>query len=224
VGPGVDITTLDNSTIAGNTAWQATPTGVTYGLGDRGTPGTGTYTQSAPAGPVTTVTVPAATVTIGGTRQLSAVAKDADGHTASTTFTWGSSDPTVATVAATGVAHGLVEGSVTITVTAANGVSGTGTLTVTQPVPASLSWHTDAPHQVPVGYVKPAFIDFVQDANGNDISPIPPITWSSSAPSIATIDQDGYITGVGVGTTFITAQTANGVSKTLSFDIIAADA
>ena len=205
--------------------WETTPTGTTYGLGDRGTPGSGPYRPTGiPIGEVAAVTLTInGTVTVGGTKQLSAEGRDALGFHATTTFTWQSSNESITTVEASGLAHGIAEGTATITATAANGVAGTATLQVVLPIPASVTFTTNAPHQVPVGYVKPAF-PTVRDASGGIISPPPPLTWESSNTDVATIDGNGYITGVGAGTTDITVRTNNGLFKTLSFDVIDADA
>ena len=81
---------------------------------------------------ITTVTVtPASTTTFtGGKRTFTAVARDAVGNPVTTTFTWASSDTSVATVdASTGVATGVKSGIATITATA-GGVSGSGSLRV----------------------------------------------------------------------------------------------
>jgi hypothetical protein len=84
-----------------------------------------------PPAEVATVTVTPATVAVGGTRQFSAFAADADGSVINgVTFTWTSSAPGVATVSGTGLATGVTEGATTITAAAPNGVSGTAALTV----------------------------------------------------------------------------------------------
>jgi DNA/RNA endonuclease G (NUC1) len=84
-------------------------------------------------GPPVSVTVSpsATTVSAGGSQAFTATALDDLGDVTATTFTWTSSNGTVATVAAGGVATGLEEGTVTITATSANGVAGTASLTVT---------------------------------------------------------------------------------------------
>jgi uncharacterized protein YjdB len=43
----------------------------------------------------------------------------------------------------------------------------------------------------------------VEDANGHPVSA--PVTWTSSAPDVASVDQDGLVTAVGDGTATITA-------------------
>jgi uncharacterized protein YjdB len=88
---------------------------------------------SSPPNPsITTVTVtPASSTTFtGGTRTFTAVARDAAGNVVTATFTWASSDTSVATVdVSTGIARGVKPGSTTITATA-GGVSGTASLNV----------------------------------------------------------------------------------------------
>lgn len=216
---------VDN-TLLGGPNWANTPTGVTYGLGDRGTPGTGPYTTTAPPGPVATVTVAPnpATATVGGTRAFSATGRDTAARPSPTTFSWASADPGIATIdPTTGVATGVTEGTVTITATSANGVAGSAQLTVAPPVVGSITVAINTPRQAPVGYVKPAF-PTVRDAGGTVISPAPVLSWSSSDPAIAEVDPLGYISARAVGSVFITATAANGVSGSSSFSVIPATA
>ena len=181
---------------------------------------------SLPLGPVTSVIVSPspATVATGATRQFSAVARDANSNPVSTTFTWASSNTSVATIdPATGLATGVAVGTTTITATSANSVvnnPGT-TLTVNAPgVVASLSINpNDSPADVPPGYTRPFFYT-ARDGSGAVINPAPSVTWSSSNTSVATIDQLGYATGVSAGTTTIRAETSNGTSATYTLTII----
>ena len=80
------------------------------------------------------------TVFTGSTQQYTAVAKSADSTviTSSTTFTWSASDPTVVSINATGLATGLKIGTVTITVTSANGTTATATLKDVDPPSVNL--------------------------------------------------------------------------------------
>jgi DNA/RNA endonuclease G (NUC1) len=83
-----------------------------------------------------TVTPATATVIVGATQAFSAVAHDAAGQGTPATFTWTSGDEAIATIdAATGVATAVGEGTVQITATTANDVSGSALLTVTPPPP-----------------------------------------------------------------------------------------
>lgn len=109
-----------------------------YGKGDRGTPGAandGAVPPGQPEPVPATVTVsPAeATLAVGFVQAFTASATDATGQPVATTFTWTSSNPSVATVDAAGRATGVAAGVATITATASNGVAGRATLTVTAP-------------------------------------------------------------------------------------------
>lgn len=73
-----------------------------------------------------------------------------------------------------------------------------------------------SPDSVPVGYDKPIFIT-VRDSLGNVVSPFPTITWESLDPTIATVDERGYVTGLAVGTATIRATTSSGSSATVRF-------
>lgn len=80
------------------------------------------------------VTPSTASKEVGQTQQFTAVAKDAAGNTISgVTFTWSSSNTSIATVDSSGVAAAVAQGTATITASA-GGKSGTATFTVT-PIP-----------------------------------------------------------------------------------------
>jgi len=85
--------------------------------------------------PVASVTVAPASATVpaGGSVQLTATPKDANGNTlAGRTVTWQSSNTAAATVNGSGLVTGVAAGSATITATS-EGQSGTSTITVTPP-------------------------------------------------------------------------------------------
>ncbi|MBA3467879.1 MAG: DNA/RNA non-specific endonuclease [Gemmatimonadaceae bacterium] len=182
-----------------------------------------------PAGPVATVAVTPAgsTVFLGSTRVFSATGTDATGRSSATTFTWTSSNTAV--LAFADPSSGLAstpggQGTVTVTATAANGVTGTTTAFVTEPGGvASISISINTPRQIPVGYTKPAF-PTSRDASGTTISPPPALAWSSSNDAVATVDNLGYITGISVGTVTIRATAVNGVYGTNSITILPATA
>jgi DNA/RNA endonuclease G (NUC1)/PKD repeat protein len=192
----------------------------------KGTPGTcpgGTITPPPQAGPVTTVVISPlnASAAVGGTRQFTATASDANGvdATATTTFNWTSSDESVATIAANGLATGVALGSSTITVTSANGVSTSTTLTVVAPTAGSVSLSMNTPRTLIVGYTKPVF-PTVRDANNAVITPTPTLVWSSSDPSVATVDELGYVTAVAAGSVTITATAASGAFGTVGVTVM----
>ena len=94
-------------------------------------PGTGNGTVTVASVVVTSST--ATLESLGETVQLTASAKDASGNTISgKTFTWSSSDPSIATVSSSGLVTAVANGGATITATT-NGVSGTAMVVVDQP-------------------------------------------------------------------------------------------
>lgn len=105
----------------------------TYGKGDRGTPGAVNdgYVEPVPQPASVTVTPSSASVAVGGTQQFAASAEDESGSPVETTYTWASADPAIATVDQAGLATAVSAGTVLIRATAANGVYGEATLTVT---------------------------------------------------------------------------------------------
>src|SRR5581483_9382803 len=97
---------------------------------------TPTITCVAGGQPATvTVTPSSASVIAGFTTSFSASAVDGSQNPVSTTFTWKSSDESIATVDGNGVVTGVKAGGpVAITATTPNNVAGSGTVTV-NPVP-----------------------------------------------------------------------------------------
>ncbi len=127
---GVSDPSLDNSNAKGSN-WHTATTA--FGGGDKGTPGARNNGYVAPIGPVARVTVTPATASIlvGANQPFAASATDANGTSVATTYTWGSSNSAIATVNAAGAVTGVAPGTVTVRATAANGVFGEATLTVT---------------------------------------------------------------------------------------------
>ncbi|HSP80475.1 MAG TPA: DNA/RNA non-specific endonuclease [Myxococcaceae bacterium] len=79
------------------------------------------------------------------------------------------------------------------------------------------------PARLPVGYVKPAYVT-VRDPDGAIVSPLPPLTWSSSDPTVAVVDERGYITAVGEGTVFIKASLEDGITGAAFLTVLPAQA
>ncbi|HET7229157.1 MAG TPA: PKD domain-containing protein [Longimicrobium sp.] len=205
----------DNTIISGSN-WATSVS--TYGLGDKGTPGAANQ-----GGRPASVTVRISWVTPGTTFKVTASAVDSVGKPASTSFTWSSSNPGIATVdPVTGVATGVSLGVATLTATASNGVSGSAPLFVVNPGDAAtVSISVNDPAQVPAGYTKPAF-PTVKSTTGATLTS--PVTWSSSNPAVATVDSLGYITGVAPGNANIRATASSGVYGEVAFKVIDADA
>ena len=168
--------------------------------------------------PVASVAVsPAsATVSVGGTQQLTATPLDANGNPLSgRTVTWTPDASGVATVSASGLVSAVAAGSATITATS-EGKSGSSAVTV--PVPVASVAVSPAPATVAKGSTVQLSAT-LSDASGNPLTGRT-VTWTSSAPGIATVDGTGLVTGVAAGSATITA-TSEGKSGSSAITVTA---
>ena len=158
-----------------------------------------------------------ATVVVARTLQLVAVPKAADGtdagDLADRNITWSvaSASPTRATVSATGLVTGVYPGNADVTVSI-DGVTKTLRVVVTA---AGLS--IAAPTVVYTG-TNTSLTATAVDANGG-VLPNVPVAWSSSNPAVATIDANGVLTALSVGSTQVTAS-AGSSSATATVRVI----
>lgn len=149
-----------------------------------------------------------ASVNVNGQQQFSAIAFNSDNNQVlGQTFTWASSDTTVASIAASGVATGVGGGTAKITATA-GGITSTPVLLNVTAVVASVAI-SPTTSTVAVGATQ-QLTATAYDAGGKAVPAT--ITWQNSSASIATISSTGLVTGVSPGTVMITA-TANGVTS-----------
>ena len=143
------------------------------------------------------------TVFVGDTFTITATVKPEDAF--NRTVTWSSSDPSIATVDENGTVTAIAKGEAIITAESADGVKAECKVTVEKKVAAiELS---ESEKTVFVGdtftitaTVKP------EDAFNRTV------TWSSSDPSIATVDENGTVTAIAEGEAIITAESADGVT------------
>ena len=164
---------------------------------------------------VVEVTAPAQSVRAGATLTMSVTLKDKSGKLLDNVpIYWSSSNVSVAGVSSTGVLTASAAGQVTIAVTAL-GKSATTTITVldrevaaVQIAPASVS--------VRIGTTV-ALVAQTIDAEGTALSGRA-IAWSSSNNAIATVSNQGTITGVTAGTATITA-TSEGKTGTAAVTV-----
>ena len=181
--------------------------------------------NSVPVLKTITVSPSAPSIMLGNTQVFTAKGLDQNGSGIAMIPVWTSSNPKVVTIdPSTGVATGVAEGMVTITATDGT-VSGNATLTVTK-TPSSLVLATIAvspfAQSIAIGNTQ-AFTATGYDASGTIITPTPTWTWTSSNPTIATINSSaGVATGVAEGTVTITATdgTISGTA-TLNVDLTA---
>jgi uncharacterized protein YjdB len=155
------------------------------------------------------VTPTSASLDAGATLALQVTLADAGGNALPTTgrvITYTSSAPSIASVSTSGVVTALTPGSATITVTC-EGQTATASITVTAPTVASV---TVAPSTATVSAGSTVQLAAVaKDASGAVIPGLT-VTWSTSNSAVATVDNNGLVTGVGSGSAQITA-TVGGV-------------
>ena len=157
-------------------------------------------------GPVATVvtTPPSGTVAVASTTTFVAVATDAKGVRALTTFTFSSSNPAVATInAITGVATGVAVGTARIVAKASNGVSADSVNIAVTPATATLTLSARA-DSLPVGFQTQLFATGF-DASGAPIVNNTQVNWRSDNPGVLTVSQTGVLTAIGAGTTRVSA-------------------
>jgi len=166
----------------------------------------GSATITVTPAPVATVVVSPSTASlvlgITPTQQLTAVTKDARGAVLTDrAVTWGSSNTAAATVDATGLVTAVGAGSATITATSET-QSGTSEITVTLAPVASVTVSLAPASISAVGTSQATATTF--DANGNTVTGRA-ITWASDNTDVATVDDQGVVTAVAVGTANIVA-------------------
>src|SRR5438876_6640205 len=175
-----------------------------------------------PTVPVASVTVTPATASlvVGGTVQLTATPKDANGNPLTgRTIVWSSSDNTIATVNGSGLITGAgAGGPVTITATS-EGQSGTATVTVSLAPVASVTVTPSSANVAITGTVQ--LTATPKDANGNPLTGRA-ISWSSSNNAIASVNGSGLVTGVAAGGPVTITATSEGQSGTASITVAGA--
>jgi uncharacterized protein YjdB len=158
-----------------------------------------------------------ATIAVGRTAALVAQLFDASGAPLSgRTVSWLSNAPQIASVASDGVVSGVAVGVAQITADA-EGKSATVTVAVV-PIPVATVSVTPTSASIPAGRTQ-QFTATPLDAQGNPLSGRV-VSWLSGAPSVATVDQAGLATGIGVGSAVIIAS-VEGQQATVSLDVTA---
>lgn len=153
---------------------------------------------SVDVGPLT------ATVPMGATTHFAAIPRAADG-TALTgrVVTWSVVHPAVAAMAPDGGATGLSAGT-TVVRASVEGVTGSGTLTVTDTATVVGSV-TVAPSVAAVETGQSVALSVVVRDLGDAVIEGVPVGWWSEAPAVATVGADGTVTGVAPGSAVIRA-------------------
>jgi trimeric autotransporter adhesin len=149
------------------------------------------------------VNPPSPAIAAGLSQQFGAAGSYSDGtvHDLTTSASWTSSNPPVATVSGTGQASALSIGSATITATLGE-ESGSGSLSV---VPSLVSLAVNPQNSsIAAGTTQPfTATGTFSDSSTRDLTAS--VNWGSSLPSVATIAAGGVANGISVGQTTITA-------------------
>ncbi|HEX8710663.1 MAG TPA: Ig-like domain-containing protein [Terracidiphilus sp.] len=182
--------------------------------------GTGSITVTAVALTAINVGIPSPSLAAGTTEQLSATGVYSDNSTQilSSQVAWQSSDATIASVAASGLLTSLKAGTITITASL-NGVTGTGSVTVTQPVLKAINVGIPSPSLTAGATEQLSATGAYSDSSTQDLSS--QVTWQSSDATIASVSSAGLVRGLKKGSVTITA-TLNSVSGTGSVTVSAA--
>lgn len=150
----------------------------------------------------------------GGQGQLTATVLPE--NAADKTVTWTTSDATVATVSTDGLVNGVKTGTATVTATTINGLTATCTVYVNdttiyaESITLNLTETT-----IYIGDTE-TLVATVLPTNTNDKT----VTWTTSDATVATVDDDGAVTGVAEGEATITATTSNGLSATCKVTVV----
>jgi uncharacterized protein YjdB len=178
-----------------------------------------TGSQTPPTLQTIAVTPATANVTVGGTQQLTATATYSDKSTKNVTSTvsWASSAPAVATVSAGGLITAVAAGTTTVTASM-NGISSQSTVTVATAAPTVTSISVTPPTaSVAVGATQQfTAIATYSDKSTKDVTSS--ASWTSAAPSTATVNDTGLATGVAAGSTSVTAS-FGGASGTAEINV-----
>ncbi len=129
--------------------------------------------------------------------------------------TWASSDAKVATVDVWGRVVGLTPGETTITVTTASGKCTASCKVTVKEIQATGVALNKTTTTVYIGEIDNLTATVTPD-NASDKT----VTWTSSNPAIATVGEDGKVTGVEIGKATITATTKNGISASCEVTVL----
>jgi uncharacterized protein YjdB len=170
------------------------------------------------ATPTSVVIIPSSpAVAVGGTAQLTGEVRDQNGlKIAGMAITWSSSNSAVATVSSAGLLTGVAQGTATITATSGQ-LSASTTATVNAAKVASISV-SPATASLLAGDSL-ALVATVKAEGGTTLAGRV-VTWGSSAPQVASVDEKGLVTAVAAGNAVITAS-SEGKSATSSVTVTA---
>ena len=210
--PSVSWSSGDNSiaTVDANglvTAISAGTVSITVTTDEGGFTASSTVTVEAAAVPVTGVEVSPQTLTLteGETAMLVATVSPVDADNPS--VSWTSGDNSIATVDANGLVTAIGAGTVSITATTDEGGFTASSMVTVEAAAVPVTGVDVSPPTLTLTEGETAMLVAT-------VSPVdadnPSVSWTSGDNSIATVDANGLVTGIGAGTVSITVTTEEG--------------
>ncbi|MDE5791101.1 MAG: Ig-like domain-containing protein [Muribaculaceae bacterium] len=135
-------------------------------------------------------------------------------NTTDKTVIWTSSNPEVANVDDEGVVTAIGIGSTTITATTVNGLSASCEVTVLPVIAQFIELNIES-----ADLEKGETLLLIATITPYDTTD-KTVTWTSSNPEVATVDENGLVTALGVGSSTITATTVNGLTATCEVTVL----
>jgi len=162
----------------------------------------------------------AATIPVGANRTLTVTVSDKNGLAlAGRLVSFSSSNPSIATVNASGTVVGVTIGRAIISAEAVQDqVNGTATVDVVQPQVASVTISPAGAQTVFQGLTLQLSATLRDNNNPPNILTGRPVSWTTSNQSVATVSSTGLVTGVSLGTAQITAE-SEGVTSSVSVNV-----
>ena len=161
---------------------------------------------------------PTNSIAVGGSKTLTVVASDKDGQSVGgRLIAYSSSNPSIATVNASGAVVAIAVGTATITAQSViDNVAGTATVSVV-PVAVTNISITPAGSQTVFQGLTVQLSATTRDGNGTILTGRP-VNWTTSNSAIATVSGSGLVTGVSLGSAQITAE-SEGVTSSVQVGV-----
>ncbi|WP_439642058.1 beta strand repeat-containing protein [Gemmatimonas sp.] len=153
---------------------------------------------------------------IGDRRTLTVTVRNPAGvNLSGRTITWTSANPLVATVSSAGIVSAVGAGTTVISAESGGRIAEANVVVIERASSITLA---PAAIRVPRGRTEPLSA-VIRNAAGTILTDRRAVTWRTSAPTIATVDADGTVTGVANGTASVTA-TVDGMSGVAAITVV----
>ena len=153
-----------------------------------------------------------AEINTGGTLQLTATVLPS--NATNKTVTWSTSNSTVATVNSNGLVTAKSPGNATITATTTDGSNLSASCAVNVVVPVTSISLDKTSAELVKGNAMKLIVTVLPSNATNKV-----VTWSSSNPTIASVDDNGLVTALAAGFVTITAMTTDGSNLSASCNV-----